>query len=99
MNRHMGDGYMILKSMSVRILFYLLLSAIPLLSQTSGSFTGTAVDATGAAVVGARVTVKNPSTGLHREATSNSDGNYLIAGLDAGTYDITVAAPGFINST
>jgi hypothetical protein len=86
---------MILKSIAALALLCLVLSALPLFAQTSGSFTGTVVDATGAAVVDAHVTVKNPSTGLHREATSNSDGNYLVAGLGSGTYNITIAAPGF----
>ena len=95
MNRRMGDGGMILKSIAALALLCLVLSALPLFAQTSGSFTGTVVDATGAAVVDAHVTVKNPSTGLHREATSNSDGNYLVAGLGSGTYNITIAAPGF----
>jgi len=84
-----------MKSMSVSGLLYFVLSALPLLAQTSGSFTGTVVDDTGAAVVGAQVSVGNPSTGLRRKTTSNSAGNYLIAGLDAGSYDITIAAPGF----
>ncbi len=46
---------MILKSMSVGALFCMVLSALPLFAQTSGSFTGTVVDATGAAIVGAQV--------------------------------------------
>ncbi|HKH98616.1 MAG TPA: carboxypeptidase regulatory-like domain-containing protein [Candidatus Sulfotelmatobacter sp.] len=86
---------MTLKSRSVGALLCLVLCALPLLAQTSGSFTGTVADGTGAAVVGAQVSVSNPSTGLRRKATSNSDGNYLVAGLDAGRYDITIAAPGF----
>src|SRR5579863_2368846 len=86
---------MISKSLSVGGLLYLLLGTFTLFAQTTGSFTGTVNDGTGAAVVGAQVSVANPSTGLRRKATSNSDGNYLIAGLDAGTYDITITAPGF----
>ncbi|MGA9734505.1 MAG: TonB-dependent receptor [Candidatus Sulfotelmatobacter sp.] len=85
---------MISKSIFVGALL-VVLSALPLLAQTSGSFTGTVVDATDAAVVGAQVLVTDPSTGLRRKTTTNSDGNYLIAGLGAGSYDITIRAPGF----
>jgi len=86
---------MISKSRAGHVLLAFFLCAFPLLAQTSGSFTGTVVDDTGAAVVGAQVSVANPSTGLRRKGVSNSDGNYLVAGLDAGTYDITITAPGF----
>ncbi|MGB8913883.1 MAG: carboxypeptidase-like regulatory domain-containing protein, partial [Candidatus Sulfotelmatobacter sp.] len=85
---------MISKSIFVGALL-VVLSALPLFAQTSGSFTGTVVDATDAAVVGAQVLVTDPSTGLRRKTTTNSDGNYLIAGLGAGSYDITIRAPGF----
>ncbi|MGA7575211.1 MAG: carboxypeptidase regulatory-like domain-containing protein [Terriglobales bacterium] len=66
-----------------------------LLAQSSGSFTGTVVDDTGAAVVKAEVSVSDPNTGFRRSATTNGDGNYFIGGLGAGTYDVTITAPGF----
>jgi hypothetical protein len=65
------------------------------LAQSSGSFTGTVVDDTGAAVVKAEVSVSDPNTGFRRSATTNGDGNYFIGGLGAGTYDVTITAPGF----
>lgn len=64
-----------------------------LLAQSSGSFTGTVVDDTGAAVVKAEVSVSDPNTGFRRSATTNGDGNYFIGGLGAGTYDVTITAP------
>lgn len=76
-------------------MLFFLLTCASLPAQTSGSITGTVVEDTGAAVVGAQVSVTDPSTGLRRKTTSNSDGNYLIAGLNAGSYNITIAAPGF----
>jgi hypothetical protein len=76
-------------------LLYILLVCASLTAQTSGSITGTVTDDTGAAVAGAQVSAVDPGTGLRRTTTSNSDGNYLIAGLGAGSYDITIASPGF----
>jgi len=64
-------------------------------AQSSGSMTGTIRDNTEAVVSGAQVTVSNPATGLRRTTESNSDGNYLIAALGAGTYNVTVMAAGF----
>jgi hypothetical protein len=64
-------------------------------AQTSGSITGTVLDASGAALSGAKVSVSDPTTGFRHTTTSNSDGDYLIAGLGAGTYDVTIGAAGF----
>jgi len=83
------------RSCSLRGLFVLLLASQTVLAQSSGSVTGTVVDNTGAVVAGAQISVTDPSTGFRRSTSSNSDGNYLVAGLGAGTYDVTITAPGF----
>jgi hypothetical protein len=86
-----GEVKMISRSISVSVCaLVFVFSVFPSFAQTSGSFTGTVVDDSNAAVVSAQVSVSDPKTGLHRKASTNSDGNYLIAGLDAGTYDVTV---------
>ena len=64
-------------------------------AQVSGSITGTVRDNTGAVVPSAHVTVGNADKGIQRTTTTNSDGDYLVAGLSAGTYDVTITAPGF----
>jgi hypothetical protein len=84
-----------LKSWSVWGLLCILFGGVPVFAQSSGSFTGTILDNTGAAVSGAEVSVSDPSTGFRRKTTSNGEGNYLIAGLGAGSYNITITAPGF----
>jgi hypothetical protein len=86
---------MILKRGSMCALWCVVLAALPLFAQSSGSITGTVLDDSGAAVTGAVVAVSDPATGFRRSTTSNSDGNYLIAGLSAATYDVTITAPGF----
>ncbi len=69
--------------------------AISLAAQDNASLTGTVRDATGAAVVGADVAIKNTATGTVRHVKSNSSGEYVIASVPAASYDITVSAPGF----
>jgi hypothetical protein len=66
-----------------------------LFAQNSSSITGTVRDATGAVVAGADVTVTNAATGVAQKSTSNSSGDYLVAGLPAGTYDLRVSTTGF----
>lgn len=61
----------------------------------NGSISGTVTDATGAAIAGAQVVVTSPDHAIvHRAATVN-DGNFVIRELPSGTYQLTIAAPGF----
>jgi hypothetical protein len=86
---------MILKSRLVCIFLCSVIAALPLFAQTTGSITGTVIDDTGAAVAGAQVSVLNPATGIRQTAKSNSTGEYLVAGLGAAAYNVTITAPGF----
>ena len=82
----------------VKSFFALLLLVLfcPLLmAQDTGSITGTVTDASGAVVPNAQVTVSNPSRGVTRTTATNSSGDYLVAGLPAGTYNIVISAQGF----
>ena len=56
-------------------------------------------DQTGAVVPGAHVTVVNPLTGLKRETDTNTAGQYMIPNLPEGSYDLTVSAKGFKESS
>jgi hypothetical protein len=56
---------------------------------------GTVVDAYGAAIANATVTITDQSTGAARTVQTDSSGNYSVAGLPPGNYSIVVAAPGF----
>ena len=62
---------------------------------TTSSITGTVTDSSGASIADASVTIADPAQGVSRTATTNSVGNYLISGLTAGTYSLTVSAKGF----
>ncbi|HKD13236.1 MAG TPA: carboxypeptidase regulatory-like domain-containing protein, partial [Candidatus Angelobacter sp.] len=65
------------------------------LAQDTASLTGTVRDKSGAIIPKASVTVSNPATNITRDLKTNSEGEYLAAGLPPGSYDLTVTAPGF----
>ena len=60
-----------------------------------GSLTGTITDQTGGALPGAKIDITNPSTGVVRSVVTDERGNYLVADLQPGTYDITIDLAGF----
>ncbi|MFZ0760730.1 MAG: carboxypeptidase regulatory-like domain-containing protein [Candidatus Sulfotelmatobacter sp.] len=72
-----------------------LMSVIPAFAQVNGVITGTVRDNTGAVIAGAAVSVSNADKGIQRTTTTNTDGAYLVAGLGAGNYDVTITAAGF----
>jgi len=79
-------------------LFVLLfLSSGSAMSQTAntGTVGGTVTDPTGAAVVGATVTIADPSTGNSRTTMSNETGRYIFANVEPGRYSVTVNKSGF----
>ena len=64
-------------------------------AQDTGSITGTVVDASGAAIPGVQVQITNPATGVTRTGMTNSQGDYLVASLVAGQYNLVITAAGF----
>lgn len=63
--------------------------------KITGAVRGDVTDATGAAVPGARIAVKNVGTDASREALSGEAGSYDIQLLPPATYDVTVSRDGF----
>ncbi|HEX7362034.1 MAG TPA: carboxypeptidase regulatory-like domain-containing protein [Bryobacteraceae bacterium] len=61
----------------------------------TGTITGTVLDPSGAAVVGAKVTATNLGTGLARDTTTGSDGGYTFPLLPVGVYSVGVRETGF----
>lgn len=69
---------------------------LPAFSQDiTATVYGTVTDGNQAALAGARVTATNQATGFTRSAASNTSGNYTLALLPVGTYEITVESNGF----
>jgi hypothetical protein len=67
-----------------------------LLAQTyEGRILGTITDASGAVIVGAKVTVTNTATNFTRNLVSNSAGEYVAPNLAVGTYKVSAEATGF----
>jgi hypothetical protein len=61
----------------------------------SGTINGRVTDPAGAVVVGAQVEATNEVTNASRETATNSDGLYVFANLDAGSYRVEIKAAGF----
>src|SRR6266436_5062443 len=60
-----------------------------------GTILGTVTDPSGAAISGAKVTVRNQDTGTVRTTEATPDGEYRVPELPIGTYTVTVEMPGF----
>lgn len=62
---------------------------------TTSTLLGTVLDPSGAAVGGVKVTATSAGTGIHREVSTDSNGDYVIPLLQPGKYVVTAEAPGF----
>ncbi|MGC2656643.1 MAG: carboxypeptidase-like regulatory domain-containing protein, partial [Bryobacteraceae bacterium] len=87
---------MIRNIIQVSILALVVIVASPLVAQTfRGGVGGTVTDASGAAVTGAAVKLISPATGLTRDTTTSSAGEFVFQDLPLGSYDVTVTQSGF----
>lgn len=85
---------------SLAILAAALLSATAVYAQTtSGDIVGTVTDTTGALVPNAEVTATNTQTNVKYAGAANGSGEYRIANLPSGTYDVAATAAGFTTKT
>ncbi|MGI4758644.1 MAG: carboxypeptidase regulatory-like domain-containing protein [Janthinobacterium lividum] len=66
-----------------------------LYGQIAGELKGRVVDASGAVVTGAQVTLIQSATGIQQSTTTTSDGIYDFTQLVSGSYRLNVAAIGF----
>lgn len=67
-------------------------------SGPTGTITGTVTDPSGAVVRNARITVVNQATNAGRNAETNDDGDFTVALLPPGRYQVTAEATGFRKS-
>src|ERR1700722_12749909 len=63
--------------------------------QVTGRILGSVMDASGAAVPNASITITNQDTGVVRSTVSTSDGLYDDPQVPPGTYTVEVQAQGF----
>jgi hypothetical protein len=63
--------------------------------QATALLAGSVKDASGAVVVGAKVTLKNSQTNVERTTASGRDGNYVFNLVPIGPYELTVEEAGF----
>ena len=78
--------------------FLTLLLLIPSVARGQTGTTsvrGVVLDKSGAAIVGARITIANPAQALQRSTRSNSAGEYEFLALPPGTYTLTAEKDGF----
>ncbi len=83
-----------MKTLFSTVCLFVLASAA--FAQTDrGTITGTVLDPAGAVVPSASIEAKNGATGQQYTAGSSSTGNYTLANLPAGAYELSVTASGF----
>ena len=81
------------------LLSLILLSASVALAQlTTGTISGTVMDASGAAVPGAAIVITNVNTGITRNTTSGPAGRYEAPNLPIGQYEVRASLTGFQTS-
>ena len=98
-NRYLWQNHLF-AGLAVLATGFLLLCCEPCVAQvTSATLSGTVVDASGAGVPDASVTVTDTQTGSTTNATSNSAGYYIFPSLPPGTYTVTAKRAGFGTKT
>src|ERR1039457_2163536 len=66
--------------------------------ETTSAIAGQVVDESGAALLGAQVSIINDETGLTRNVRTDGAGRFQFPQLTPGTYAVQVSAPGFQHS-
>jgi hypothetical protein len=79
----------------VRLALTLLAASVAFAQSDRGTITGTVSDPANAVVAGATIEARNVATGAVYQAASSTTGNYTIAQLPAGNYELTVTVMGF----
>ena len=73
----------------------LMMSALAFGQSDKGTITGTIADPAGAIVAGAPIELRNIDTGAMYQTASSATGNFTLAQVPAGGYEMTVAVQGF----
>lgn len=83
-------GHFRIAAIGISLIVWLVLGISSTLAQSyRGTIRGEVRDASGGALVGAKVTAKNLATGESRSAITAADGGYVLLELPAGEYEVT----------
>jgi hypothetical protein len=74
---------------------FLVFAGLAAAQTPTATLVGRVVDATGAAVTGADIRVRNVETNEVRTAQTLLEGEYTVPGLSPGAYEVTIEKPGF----
>lgn len=77
------------------LIVMLALTAAAMAQSERGQIGGVVLDASGASIAGAKVSILNKATNSKLEAISSGNGDYLAPNLPAGTYRLEATAGGF----
>src|SRR6185437_6737321 len=80
-----------------RLLTALLLSfllTIPAFAALTGDLQGTVLDPTGAAIPGAKITIRNTATGITKTVVTGPAGEFAVLQLDLGSYQVSIEKQG-----
>src|SRR5215470_14789570 len=81
---------------TVKIILCLLLVSFPAFGQSDrGTMTGTVSDPTGGVIPGVSIVATNVETSARYETISTETGNYTLAQMPAGIYQLSAELPGF----
>ncbi len=84
----------------VRLAVVALIAVVLATAQSDrGAITGTVVDPTSAVVPGAKLVLRNTATGALSETVTTPTGNFTLAQIPVGDYDLSVEASGFKKAT
>src|SRR5690349_4647064 len=81
--------------LNLRVLLISICATALFAQSDRGTITGTVSDPAGAVVAGAVIEARNSATGAVYPVAASATGNYTIAQLPAGTYELSVTTPGF----
>jgi hypothetical protein len=91
----MRVAYRVCLRLALPISFCIVLPGLLRAQVSTGSISATVVDTSGAAVPGARVSAVRVSTGQSYAAMTDSAGNFRLASLAVGHYNLAISKPGF----
>jgi predicted porin len=81
------------------ILTFLSLLSVSARAQMSATLSGRVTDANGAAVAAANVTANDLDTGMSRTVVTSQAGQYQMAALPLGHYEVRATKPGYADET